>query len=118
MAFAIQVVKLKNYLKEQKHEYNIADQIQRSGTAIGANHREAMMNSYDANREIIAHVFDMEKLYYVDGNFVDAVAGLKQVLEIGYPREDVSSAIDALRDICKTRSAESMYVGIIRKCGY
>lgn len=79
---------------------------------------EAMMNSYDANREIIAHVFDMEKLYYVDGNFVDAVAGLKQVLEIGYPREDVSSAIDALRDICKTRSAESMYVGIIRKCGY
>lgn len=42
MAFAIRVVKLKNYLNEQKHEYNIADQIQRSGTAIGANHREAI----------------------------------------------------------------------------
>lgn len=42
MAFAIQMVKLKNYLNEQKHEYNIADQIQRSGTAIGANHREAI----------------------------------------------------------------------------
>ena len=41
MAFAIRMVKLKNYLNEQKHEYNIADQIQRSGTAIGANHREA-----------------------------------------------------------------------------
>lgn len=37
MAFAIRMVKLKNYLNEQKHEYNIADQIQRSGTAIGAN---------------------------------------------------------------------------------
>lgn len=42
MAFAIRMVKLKNYLNEQKHEYNIADQIQRSGTAIGANHREAI----------------------------------------------------------------------------
>jgi len=40
MAFAIRMVKLKNYLNEQKHEYNIADQIQRSGTAIGANHRK------------------------------------------------------------------------------
>ena len=39
IAFAIRIVKLKNYLNEQKHEYNIADQIQRSGTAIGANHR-------------------------------------------------------------------------------
>ena len=42
MAFAIRMVKLKNYLNEQKHEYNIADQIKRSGTAIGANHREAI----------------------------------------------------------------------------
>lgn len=42
LTFAIRMVKLKNYLNEQKHEYNIADQIQRSGTAIGANHREAI----------------------------------------------------------------------------
>ena len=41
MAFAIRMVKLKNYLNEQRHEYNMADQVQRSGTAIGANHREA-----------------------------------------------------------------------------
>lgn len=41
MAFAIRMVELKNYLNKQKHEYNIADQVQRSGTAIGANHREA-----------------------------------------------------------------------------
>ena len=40
--FAVRMVKLKNYLNEQKHEYNIADQIQRSGTSIGANHREAI----------------------------------------------------------------------------
>lgn len=41
LAFAIRMVRLKNYLNEQKHEYNIADQVMRSGTAIGANHREA-----------------------------------------------------------------------------
>lgn len=47
MAFAIRMVKLKNYLNEQKHEYNMADQIQRSGTAIGANHREATFAESD-----------------------------------------------------------------------
>ena len=47
IAFAIRMVKLKNYLNEQKHEYNIADQIQRSGTAIGANHREATFAESD-----------------------------------------------------------------------
>ena len=41
MAFAIRMVKLKNYLNEQKHEYNNSDQIQRSGTSIGANYSEA-----------------------------------------------------------------------------
>lgn len=47
MAFAIRMVKLKNYLNEQKHEYNMADQIQRSGIAIGANHREATFAESD-----------------------------------------------------------------------
>lgn len=40
--FAVRMVRLKNYLNNEKHEYNIADQIQRSGTSIGANHREAI----------------------------------------------------------------------------
>lgn len=42
LAFANRVVKLKKYLNQQKHEYSIADQILRSGTSIGANHREAI----------------------------------------------------------------------------
>lgn len=40
--FAIRIVNLKKYLNEQKHEYTIADQIMRSGTSVGANHREAI----------------------------------------------------------------------------
>lgn len=47
MSFAIKMVNLKKYLNEQKHEYNIADQIQRSGTAIGAIHREATFAESD-----------------------------------------------------------------------
>ena len=40
--FAIRIVNLKKYLNEQQHEYTIADQILRSGTSVGANHREAV----------------------------------------------------------------------------
>jgi len=40
MNFAIRMVKLKNDLNA-KHEYNMADQIQRSGTSLGAMQREA-----------------------------------------------------------------------------
>ena len=49
LKFAVRIVKLKNYLNEQKHEYNIADQIQRSGTSIGANHREAIAAESEAD---------------------------------------------------------------------
>ena len=49
MAFAIKVVKLKDYLNKQKHEHNISDQILRSGTSIGANHREATFAESDTD---------------------------------------------------------------------
>ncbi len=39
--FAVKVNKLRKYLREEQHEYNHADQIQRSGSSIGANYCEA-----------------------------------------------------------------------------
>lgn len=42
MAFAIRIVKLCNCLKKERQEYEIAKQLVRSGTAIGAIQREAM----------------------------------------------------------------------------
>ena len=39
--FSIKVNKLRKYLRETQHEYNNSDQIQRSGTSIGANLAEA-----------------------------------------------------------------------------
>lgn len=39
--FSIKINKLRKYLRDEQHEYNNADQIQRSGTSIGANYSEA-----------------------------------------------------------------------------
>lgn len=39
--FSIKINKLRKYLREKQHEYNNSDQIQRSGTSIGANYSEA-----------------------------------------------------------------------------
>ncbi len=39
--FALRVIKLYQYLNEEKHEYVLSKQLLRSGTSIGANVREA-----------------------------------------------------------------------------
>ena len=41
IAFSVKINKLLKYLREDQHEYNTSDQIQRSGTSIGANYSEA-----------------------------------------------------------------------------
>lgn len=41
ISFSIKINKLRKYLREKQHEYNNSDQIQRSGTSIGANYSEA-----------------------------------------------------------------------------
>ena len=41
IAFSIKINKLRKYLREKQHENNNSDQIQRSGTSIGANYSEA-----------------------------------------------------------------------------
>ena len=41
IAFSVRINKLRKYLRTKHHEYNNSDQIQRSGTSIGANYSEA-----------------------------------------------------------------------------
>lgn len=41
IAFSVKINQLRKYLREEQHEYNNSDQIQRSGTSIGANYSEA-----------------------------------------------------------------------------
>ena len=42
MAFAVRIVKLNHWLRDEKHEFALADQVLRSGTSIGANLAEAV----------------------------------------------------------------------------
>ena len=42
MAFAVRIVKLNHWLRDEKKEYALADQLLRSGTSIGANLAEAV----------------------------------------------------------------------------
>lgn len=39
--FSIKINRLRKEIQEKKHEYNNSDQVQRSGTSIGANYCEA-----------------------------------------------------------------------------
>ena len=48
MAFAVRTVKLAKWLREEKKEFSLADQILRSGTSIGANLSESR---YAASRK-------------------------------------------------------------------
>jgi len=41
VAFSVKINNLRKYLRAKQHEYNNSDQIQRSGTSIGANYSEA-----------------------------------------------------------------------------
>ena len=48
-SFAVRVVKLYQYLSEDKREYVISKQLLRSGTSIGANVREALQGQSKAD---------------------------------------------------------------------
>ena len=41
MQFAVRIVNLCRYIRKEKHEYDLASQLQRSGTSIGANISES-----------------------------------------------------------------------------
>ena len=50
-AFAVRIVRLSQFLREEKREFVLSKQILRSGTSIGANVREAV---YAASRKILS----------------------------------------------------------------
>ena len=61
-AFALRIIKMYNYLCEEKKEYVMSKQILRSGTSIGANVAEAFFAQSDADfiyvfRTISVHLF-------------------------------------------------------------
>lgn len=55
MNFSICVVNLCHFLNEEKHEFNISNQLFRSGTSIGANYAEAQ--NAISKKDFIAKVY-------------------------------------------------------------
>lgn len=84
-AFALRIIKMYNYLCEQKKEYVMSKQVLRSGTSIGANVAEAFFAQSEA--DFIAKLYISRKeagetLYWVD-----------LLKESGYLSDDVATSI-------------------------
>lgn len=84
-AFALRIIKMYNYLCEQKKEYVMSKQVLRSGTSIGANVAEAFFAQSDA--DFIAKLYISRKeagetLYWID-----------LLKESGYLSDDVAISI-------------------------
>lgn len=69
MNFAVRVTKLRRYLIEEKHEYDISKQLLRSGTSIGANMAESQNAASSKDfiaKATIALKEGRESLYWIE----------------------------------------------------
>ncbi|MDE6368739.1 MAG: four helix bundle protein [Muribaculaceae bacterium] len=68
-AFALRVVKMYNYLCDEKKEYVLSRQVLRSGTSIGANIAEALYAQSDADFIAKLHISRKEaaeSIYWIE----------------------------------------------------
>ena len=69
MDFAVRIVRLRQYLKDEKQEYDISKQLLRSGTSIGANLTEAQSAISDkdfVSKTTIALKECRESMYWIE----------------------------------------------------
>ena len=83
-AFALRIVKMCNYLKKEKKEYTLSEQLLKSGTSIGANVKESNFaqstadfyaKMYIAQKEAGETEYWLELLYesgYIEKNLFDS----------------------------------------------
>lgn len=86
-AFALRIIKMYNYLCDEKKEYVMSKQVLRSGTSIGANIAEAFYAQSEA--DFVAKLYISRKeagetLYWID-----------LLKESGYIGDDVATSISA-----------------------
>lgn len=65
-AFAVRIIKMYQFLCEEKHEYILSKQVLRSGTSIGANIREAKraQSTADFNAKLFISLKEAEETEY------------------------------------------------------
>ena len=86
-AFALRIIKMYNYLCDEKKEYVMSKQILRSGTSIGANIAEAFYAQSEA--DFIA------KLYISRKEVGETLYRIDLLKESGYIGDDVATSISA-----------------------
>ena len=65
-AFAVRIIRMYQFLCEEKHEYILSKQVLRSGTSIGANIREAKraQSTADFNAKLFISLKEAEETEY------------------------------------------------------
>lgn len=86
-SFALRIIKMYNYLCEQKKEYVMSKQVLRSGTSIGANVAEAFFAQSEA--DFIA------KLYISRKEAGETIYWIDLLKESGYLSDDVAISLSA-----------------------
>ncbi len=102
MSFAVRIVKLNHWLRDERKEFAIADQILRSGTSIGANLAEAVYapSSRDfLNKIKIALKECSESLFWIDLLNRSAILSREQAESL---RADCLELRKMLSSACKT----------------
>lgn len=102
--FALEIVKLYQYLTEKKHEYILSKQILRSGTSIGANLHEAQAGYSKREFCAIVHIAAKEarETHYwlrllIDSGYLDSKSPRTHFLE-----QAIEEIIALLTSIVKT----------------
>ena len=103
--FSVKINNLRKYLREQQHEYNNSDQIQRSGTSIGANYSEACNAVSKAdfiNKLAIAQKEAYETIYWLKVLYKSDLISIEQYNDLMTDVEGLhkilSSSLKTLKD--------------------
>ena len=102
MAFAVRIVKLNHWLRDERHEFALSDQILRSGTSIGANLAEAVYAPSPRdflNKNKIALKECSETLFWIDLLNRSEILSDRQVAAL---RDDCLELRKMLSSACKT----------------
>ena len=110
LQFAVRIVKLCRIIRNEKHEYELASQLLRSGTSIGANVYEsgrAVSLKDFANKIAIAQKEADETLYWIELLYGTNYLSYKQYVSI---RDDCVELIKILMAISRTISKKNSMV--------
>lgn len=96
--FSVKINRLRKYLREKQHEYNNSDQIQRSGTSIGANYSEACNAESKADmvhKLSIAQKETQETLYWLKVLYGSELIDKEQFDELNTDAEELYRILTA-----------------------